>query len=112
VSNKNKNRDGIVYSTDPGFSFADLLANKETKKVNASAQKLKVVLDKKHRAGKIVTLVTGFQGNEEALERLAKMLKSQCGSGGSAKDGEIIIQGDHLEKVKTLLIKEGHQIKN
>ncbi|MFA7081016.1 MAG: translation initiation factor [Bacteroidales bacterium] len=105
-----KNRVGIVYSTNPSFQF-------ETSEVETSEtlpsnqQNLKVQLDKKQRGGKKVTLITGFIGSEEDLSTLGKMLKTKCGVGGNTKDGEILIQGDHREKVMALLISEGYKVK-
>jgi translation initiation factor 1 len=107
MSRKNKpdNR-GFVYSTDPDFSFEHESDNIGT--LPASQQMLRVQLDTKHRAGKAVTLITGFAGKEEDLEDLGKKLKSFCGTGGSAKDGEIIIQGDQREKVMQWLAKNSY----
>lgn len=107
MSKKNKpdNR-GFVYSTDPAFSFEEDKENIDT--LPAAQQKLKVRLDTKHRAGKAVTLVEGFAGKEQDLEDLGKKLKSFCGTGGSAKDGEIIVQGDQREKVLQWLLKNGY----
>jgi len=107
MSKKNKpdNR-GFVYSTDPAFSFEEDKENIDT--LPAAQQKLKVRLDTKHRAGKAVTLVEGFVGQEQDLEDLGKKLKSFCGTGGSAKDGEIIVQGDQREKVLQWLLKNGY----
>jgi translation initiation factor 1 len=107
MSKKNKpdNR-GFVYSTDPAFSFEEDKENIDT--LPAAQQKLKVKLDTKHRAGKAVTLVEGFVGQEQDLEDLGKKLKSFCGTGGSAKDGEIIVQGDQREKVLQWLLKNGY----
>lgn len=96
---------GFVYSTDPNFSFEEEQSAKET--ILPAQQKLKVKLDTKHRAGKAVTLVDGFIGKEEDLEELSKKLKSFCGTGGSAKDGEIIIQGDQRGKLISWLVKNG-----
>jgi translation initiation factor 1 len=103
--NKPDNR-GFVYSTDPAFSFEEDKENIDT--LPAAQQKLKVRLDTKHRAGKAVTLVEGFVGQEQDLEDLGKKLKSFCGTGGSAKDGEIIVQGDQREKVLQWLLKNGY----
>lgn len=104
--NKSDNR-GFVYSTDPDFRFEeDDNAQQET--LPPAQQKLKIKLDAKHRAGKAVTLVQNFIGNENDLEDLGKKLKNFCGTGGSVKDGEIIIQGDHREKVMKWLTKHGY----
>ena len=87
---------GFVYSTDPGFRYEE--ENKPEVSLPPAQQKLKVRLDTKHRAGKAVTLVEGFSGTDEDLQDLGKKLKTFCGTGGSAKDGEIIIQGDQRAK--------------
>ena len=108
MSKKNKpDTRGFVYSTDPGFSFEEEQSNAET--LTAAQQKLKVRLDTKHRAGKAVTLIEGFIGKDEDLQDLGKKLKSFCGTGGSAKDGEIIVQGDQREKVMQWLLKNGYK---
>ena len=107
MSKKNKpDIRGFVYSTDPAFSFEEDKENIDT--LPAAQQKLKVRLDTKQRAGKAVTLVEGFVGQEQDLEDLGKKLKSFCGTGGSAKDGEIIVQGDQREKVLQWLLKNGY----
>ncbi len=107
MSKKNKpDSRGFVYSTDPDFSFQEDPENMET--LPPAQQKLKVRLDTKRRAGKAVTLVEGFLGLEQDLEELGKSLKTFCGTGGSAKDGEIIIQGDQREKVVQWLLKNGY----
>jgi len=100
--NKVDNR-GFVYSTDPNFRFEEEQNDKET--LAPEQQKLRVRLDTKHRAGKSVTLVEGFSGNTNDLEDLGKKIKSYCGTGGSVKDGLIIIQGDQREKILQYLIK-------
>ena len=107
MSKKNKpDSRGFVFSTDPNFKFEEEPHSNET--LLPAQQKLKVRLDTRHRAGKAVTLVEGFIGKEEDLEDLGKKLKSFCGTGGSAKDGEIIIQGDQREKVIRWLSKNGY----
>ena len=107
MSKKNKpDVKGFVYSTDPNFQFEPENENIET--LAPSQQLLRVRLDTKHRAGKAVTLVTGFIGKEENLEELGKKIKSFCGTGGSAKDAEIIIQGDQRDKVMQWLSKNGY----
>ena len=108
MSRKNKaDSRGFVYSTDPGFRFEQ--AQEPVVTLPPAQQKLKIRLDTKHRAGKAVTLVEGFAGREEDLESLGKQLKSFCGTGGSAKDGEIIVQGDQREKVWQWLLKAGYK---
>jgi len=107
MSKKNKpDSRGFVYSTDPDFSFREEKLHVDT--LPASQQKLKVRIDTKHRAGKAVTLVEGFIGQEQDLEDLGKKLKSFCGTGGSAKEGEIIVQGDQRGKVLLWLLKNGY----
>lgn len=105
---KNTPGSGIVYSTDPNFSFES--APEEVAETLAPAEQiLRVILDKKQRAGKVVTLITGFVGKEEDLEKLGKDLKTKCGTGGSVKDGEILIQGDYKEKVIKWLLDWGYK---
>jgi translation initiation factor 1 len=97
---------GFVYSTDPQFNFEQEQENLDT--LPAAEQKLKIRLEKKHRAGKIVTLVEGFVGVEQDLEELGKKIKTFCGTGGSAKNKEIIVQGDQRDKVLQWLLKNGY----
>jgi translation initiation factor 1 len=97
---------GLVFSTDPNFKIQEAVEHIET--IEPSQQKLMLWLDTKHRAGKIATLITGFVGKDEDLQTLGKSLKNTCGTGGSAKDNEIIVQGDHREKVLLWLIKNGY----
>lgn len=105
-----KERLGMVYSTNPNFEYKIDEAEKiET--LPADKQDLRVWLDRKHRAGKVATLIKGFVGSEEDLSELARMLKSKCGVGGSAKDGEILIQGDHRERIIEILTKAGYRCK-
>jgi translation initiation factor 1 len=105
MAKKKTDNRGFVYSTDPNFKFESEDQSVETLK--PSQQKLKIRLDTKHRAGKAVTLIEGFAGEDADLQNLGKKLKTVCGSGGSAKDNEIIIQGDHREKVLQWLLKNG-----
>ncbi|MFN3405686.1 MAG: translation initiation factor [Cytophagaceae bacterium] len=105
-----KKRDGIVYSTDPDFEYKH---NEEIQPdtIEASKQQLKISLDTKSRGGKQVTLIKGFIGKSEDLEELGKKLKQKCGTGGSTKDGEIIIQGDVRDKVLKFLTEMGYKAK-
>lgn len=107
MSKKNKaDQLGFVYSTDPGFQFQE--EDQEVQETLAPAlQKLQIQLDSKHRGGKTVTLVNGFIGSISDLEILAKSLRNYCGTGGSAKEGIAIIQGDQREKVFQWLLKNG-----
>lgn len=107
MSKKKPDTRGFVYSTDPDFSFEPEQDNSEN--LLPAQQKLKIRLDTKHRGGKVVTLVEGYIGKEKDLEDLGKKLKSFCGTGGSAKDGEIIVQGDQRDKVLQWLLKSGYK---
>ncbi len=99
---------GFVYSTDPDFSF-QAETNEKRETLPAAQQKLKIRLDAKHRAGKVVSLIEGFIGTNDDLENLGKQLKNVCGTGGSVKDNEIIIQGDQREKILQWLVKNGYK---
>lgn len=108
MSKKKKADDrGFVYSTDPDFSYQR--EEESTEALSPPQQRLRIRLDTKHRAGKAVTLIEGFIGKDEDLEELGKKLKNFCGTGGSAKDSEIIIQGDQRDKVMQWLIKNGYK---
>ncbi|MBI9059006.1 translation initiation factor [Labilibaculum sp. DW002] len=105
-----KKKKNIVYSTNPDYNYEfdedvveDTLPNNQ--------QTLRVLLDKKQRKGKVVTLIEGFKGSSDDLKELGKTLKSKCGGGGSAKDGEILIQGDHRDKIMDLLKADGYKVK-
>ncbi len=107
MSKKNKaDKNGFVYSTDPGFRFEE--EQREQTTLPADKQRLRIWLDSKQRGGKTVTLVTGFSGTDEDLQELGRQLKSFCGTGGSAKDGEVIVQGDQRDKVLHWLQKKGY----
>ena len=106
MSKKIINKTGIVYSTDPGFKIADEYIEKHT--LSPEHQLLTVMLDRKQRAGKSVTLVTGFEGTIDSLEDLGKRLKSFCGTGGSVKNGEIIIQGDNVDRIIKWLLNSSY----
>jgi translation initiation factor 1 len=109
MSKKNKNdKHGFVYSTDPNFRFEEEPEEMQ-ETLSPKEQKLRIRLETKHRGGKTVTLIEGFIGKEEDLEELGKKLKNFCGTGGSAKDGEIIIQGDQRDKVLQWLLKNGYE---
>ena len=99
---------GLVYSTDPNFKLPDENFEEQVT-IDPSQQKLKIRLDTRHRAGKAVTLVEGFIGTTADLEDLGKKLKSFCGTGGSVKDREIIVQGDNREKILQWLQKNGYK---
>jgi translation initiation factor 1 len=103
-----KDRLGMVYSTNPDFSFHTAGAAAEEATLPNDRQSLRISLDRKHRRGKAVTLITGFRGKSDDLTALCKRLKVKCGTGGSAKDGEILIQGDVRRKVAGLLAEEGY----
>jgi translation initiation factor 1 len=109
MSKKNKNdKHGFVYSTDPNFRFEEEPQEMQ-ETLSSKEQKLRIRLETKHRGGKTVTLIEGFIGKEEDLEELGKKLKNFCGTGGSAKDREIIIQGDQRDKVLQWLLKNGYE---
>ncbi len=105
----NKKNSRVVYSTNPDYHYEE--EQKEVVSLPPLQQTLYLTLDKKQRKGKRVTLVTGFVGNDDGLKNLGKKLKAACGTGGSVKDGTVLIQGDFREKVKNILKKEGFKVK-
>lgn len=110
MDNDWKERLGMVYSTNSDYQF-DTRQQQEMSTLPPNKQKLHVYFDKHNRKGKVVTLVDGFIGSSEDLKTLEKILKTKCGTGGSSKDGQIIIQGNMVDKVKTILDNEGYKVK-
>lgn len=110
VANDWKHRLGVVYSTNPDFRY-ETVEEREPQTPEPSKQRLTVRIDRRQRAGKQVTLVEGFVGTQDDLAALAKTLKTKCGVGGSAKDGEITVQGDLRDKVTELLLGMGYNAK-
>lgn len=115
AKNNNKNNDwkerlNVVYSTNPNFRY-ETDDELEPETLAPNKQNLKVSIDRKQRGGKSVTLIEGFVGTDNDLKELAKMLKNKCGVGGSAKNGEILIQGEFKQKVYDLLIQAGYKAK-
>ncbi len=107
---KKDTENGLVFSTDPNFTFNIFgeESEQETTEIPPDKQQIRVWIDRKQRGGKEVTLIQGFSGSEENLKELAKTLKTKLGVGGAAKDGEIIVQGDHREKVVQMLLQAGY----
>ena len=108
MSKKDKSRVNIVYSTNPDFNYEQTKLS--VRSLPPNQQNLKVFLDRMG-GGKLLSRVSGFEGPEDDLNTLAKMLKQKCGVGGNAKDGEILIQGDNRDKIIAILTKEGYKIK-
>ncbi len=107
-----KDRLDVVYSTNPDFKYSKEEEEEELQETLPPAkQTLKVSIDRKQRKGKSVTLVEGFIGSEDDLKELSKVLKAKCGVGGSAKEGEIIIQGEFKQKVAEILSSLGYKVK-
>jgi len=109
MSKKNiPDSNGFVFSTDPNFNFqTGESGSKET--LSPGKQRLRIILDTRHRGGKMVTAIAGFIGKSEDLEILGKKIKQYCGTGGAVKNGQILIQGDQTIKVKAYLLKEGYK---
>lgn len=106
-----KSRLGVVFSTNPDFGYKNEEEEVNEEILPNDRQKLIVSIDKRNRGGKQVTVVTGYKGSAHSLEELGKTLKTKCGTGGSAKDGEIIIQGDFRSKIVTALENMGYKAK-
>lgn len=103
-----ENKGGIVYSTDPSFSLSNGEEREPSAPLAPAEQKLYIRLDTRHRAGKAVTIVSDFSGTDAELEELGKQLKSHCGTGGSVKFREILVQGDHRDKILAWLLAHGY----
>ena len=101
-----KDRLGMVYSTNPNYHFEN--DEEEIETLPRQQQKLRVRIEKNHRGGKTVTIVSGFVGSDDDLKELGRLLKTKCGVGGSQKDGEVLVQGDFKEKVILILKQEGY----
>lgn len=110
MAKQKKQPEGIVYSTNRDFQF-QYNEEAEASTLSPEKQNLRVMLDKKNRGGKMVTLITGFVGSSDDLDALAKQLKTKCGVGGTSKDGEILIQGDFRDKILQILLNLGYKAK-
>jgi len=110
VKKRRKSRSGVVYSTNPDFEY-QYQEEEKSETLAPNQQNLMVFIDRKKRKGKTVTLVTGFAGTTQDLKGLGKDLKSECGVGGTVKDGEILIQGDFREKIFEILSSRGYKVK-
>lgn len=111
MKKKNKPRSGgLVFSTNPDFKLPDDEGD-EQQQISPKQQDLRIWLEKNHRGGKEVSVIRNFIGTEDEMEKLCKELKTKCGTGGSVKDGEIIIQGDQRKRIADLLTKMGYKFK-
>ena len=110
MANDWKSRLGMVYSTNPDYKY-DTGEESEPATLPPQQQDLRVWRDSKQRAGKVVTLVRGFVGSRADLEELGRLVKKKCGVGGSVKDGEIIVQGDHRDRIVEILTGSGYRCK-
>jgi translation initiation factor 1 len=102
-------KNGLVYSTDPSFAFQNETGG-QAETLPPGKQRLRIVLDTRHRGGKTVTAIMGFVGKENDLESLGKKLKQYCGTGGSVKEGQILIQGNQISKVRACLEAAGYKV--
>ena len=109
MGNDWKDRLGMVYSTDPTYEYATASGAEEPETLDPSKQRLRVALDRRNRGGKQVTVVSDFVGSDDDLKELGKMLKQRCGVGGSAKEGQIIVQGDFRDKIVQILTDAGYK---
>ena len=110
MDNDWKARLGVVYSTNPDFKY-ETQQEEEAATLLPARQRLIVGIDRRNRGGKQVTLITGFVGTADDLKELGRVLKTKLGVGGSAKDGEITIQGDFRDKVVSILQGLGYNAK-
>lgn len=110
LQKKDKNRVNVIYSTNPNFKYEHIEPD-DLETLPNTQQNLRVLLDRKQRAGKAVTLITGFVGKTDDLEKLGKLLKTKCGVGGTVKEGQILIQGDFCHKIIQLLSSDGYKVK-
>ncbi len=110
MNNDWKDRLGIVFSTDPNYAY-DESHETEPETLPKSRQRLHVYFERAGRKGKTVTIVDGFVGKQEDLRALEKILKTGCGTGGTSKNGQVIIQGNMVDKIKGILLKEGYKVK-
>ncbi|HOI88423.1 MAG TPA: translation initiation factor [Lentimicrobium sp.] len=107
---KNKRPEGVVYSTNPNFTY-DFGVEQEQETLPPAQQNLRVMLDRKLKGGKKATLITGFYGSSSDLDALAKQLKNLCAAGGTSGNGEILVQGDFRQKILEYLLKKGYKAK-